>query len=101
MHIDIPKGTIIKGIELLNHKDLILKRDIKIPIKVKLSYEVDNNELNLYKCDDNLESLMKEILLSLRCNYNFYGKYDDEELLTEGALDLKNKMLEILEEVGD
>lgn len=101
MHIDIPKGTIIKGIELLNHKDLMLKQDIKIPIKVKLSYEVDYNELNIHKRDDNLNDLIDDILLSLRTDYHFYGKYDDEELLTEGALDLKNKMLEILEEVGD
>lgn len=81
--------------------DLILKQDIKIPIKVKLSYEVDNNELNIHESNDNLESLMDEILFSLRSDYWFYGKYDDEELLTEGSLDLKNKMLEILEEVGD
>lgn len=77
--------------------DLILKQDLKIPITVKLSYEVDFDELCLYKTGDNLEDLIHEILLSLRSNYYFYGEHEDRELLTEGALDLKNKMLEILE----
>lgn len=42
MFIEIPKGTIIKGIESIGQKDLILKEDLKVKIKAEISYEIND-----------------------------------------------------------
>lgn len=97
MHIDIPKGTIIKGFEEIDEKDLILQEDLKIPIKVKISYEIDYDELNVFLSDYDIAHLKEEFLLDLKSNYMLYGKHD-EKLLTEKALKLKYRILEVLKE---
>lgn len=101
MHIDIPKGTIIKGNKELYIDDLVLKKDLKIPIEVKLSYKVNYPELKIDESEHNLEDLMHNIFVNLQCRYLFYGKEKNEKALGEVGLNLKNKILEIVEKVGD
>ena len=97
MHIDIPKGTIIPGTKELNQEDLVLKEDLKIPIDVKILYEVNDGELSIYESSYDLDKVLSDVLSSLKFDYYFYGEYDNDELLTEGALSTKKRILEILE----
>lgn len=97
MFIEIPKGTIIKGIESIGQKDLILKEDLKVKIKAEISYEINDVELNCFLSHNDLSRLKRDFLIDLKANYNLYTGHDDE-ILTEGAQQIKYKMLELLEE---
>lgn len=97
MYIDIPKGTVIKGIKQIGQKDLVLKEDLKIKIKAEISYEINDVSLNCFLSHTNLNSLKEEFLLDLKANYHLYTGHEDETL-TEGAQQVKYKMLELLEE---
>lgn len=98
MFIEFPKGTVIEGIKELNEKDLVLKDDIRFAVEVKTWFEVGDVIMNVHLGDYNLDNLKEEILLDLKANYMLYAQHSDESL-TGGAKNVKDKMLEILEEV--
>lgn len=99
MNITIPKGTIIYGIKEIGEPDIVLKEDLVIPIKMSIVYETDVDDINIHLCRSSIKGLEEEILQDLKFSYNFYGKYENDENLTDGAIDLKRKMLDIFDEI--
>lgn len=90
-YLTIPKGTI------LNYYDTksILKKDIILPLTVKLEYFVENKELEIIESSNDLETLIKEIKCTLGYNVAFYA-LEENESLTPEAIKLKNETLKII-----
>lgn len=92
----IQKGSIIKGADGIDGLDsLMLAKDLDIEIKSKIVYEINDKDLNIFIENESIDHLKEDVSDELFSNYHLYVHHNDEEL-TEGALRLKYKMLDIL-----
>lgn len=99
MYLLITKGT--KLTTILENKTIVLQEDIKVPVETRTVFEANNDEFGIHTSCYNLDSLQKEILISLAFDYEEYGLAEDEELCGKETIEYKYKMLNLFKEVED